>query len=59
VGEENAIEFVGADPAASEAENDLAGAQAAIDEQPAMVGCDQRAVACAPAAEHRQTEHVR
>lgn len=59
VGQEDAIEFVRADPTVSEAENELASAQTAIDEQPAVVGCDQRAVACAAATEHPQTEHVR
>ena len=59
VGQEDAIEFVRSDPAESEAENELARAQTAIDEQPAMVGRDQRAVPRAAAAEHRQTKHVR
>jgi hypothetical protein len=36
----------------------LTGAQSAIDQNPAMIGRDQRAVSGAAAAEHRQTEHV-
>ena len=59
VGEKDAIEFVRGDPAEREAENELARAQAAVDEQPAMVGRDQRAVSGASAPEHRQTKHFR
>ena len=59
VGEENAIELVGSDAALGQAQDKLARAQAAIDEQPAMIGRDERAVPGAPAPEHRQCEHVR
>lgn len=58
VGEKHAIELVGSDPALREAQDELARAQAAIDEQPAMIGRDERAVPGAPAPEHRQSEHV-
>jgi hypothetical protein len=59
VGKKHAIELVGSDPALREAQDELARAQAAIDEQPAMIGRDERAVPSAPAPEHRQSEHVR
>jgi hypothetical protein len=59
VGEKNAIELVGSDAALGEAQDQLARAQSAIDQQPAMIGCDERAVPRAPAAEHRQSEHAR
>ena len=59
VGEEDAIELVRGDPALGEAQDELARAQAAVDQQPAMIGRDERAVSRAPAPEHRQTEHVR
>src|SRR6266850_1419501 len=59
VGQENAVEFVRGKPAEREPEEELARAQAAIDEQPAMIGRDQRAIARASAAEHGQTEHAR
>ena len=59
VGEEDAIELVGSDSALGEAQDKLARAQSAVDQQPAMIGRDERAVSRAPAPEHRQTEHVR
>ena len=59
VGEQDAIEFVRRDSALGETENELARAQPAIDEQPAMIGRDQRAVPRAAAPEHRQTKHFR
>ena len=59
VGEENAIELVGSDAALGQAQDKLARAQAAINQQPAMIGRDERAVPRAPAPEHRQSEHVR
>jgi hypothetical protein len=57
--EEDAVEFVRLDPTRLEAKDELARAQAAIDEQPTMIGRDQGAVPRAPAPEHCQTEHVR
>jgi hypothetical protein len=59
VGEEHAIELPRSDSALLEAQDELARAQSAIDQQPAMIGRDQRAVSGAAAAEHRQSEHVR
>jgi hypothetical protein len=59
VGEEHAIELPRRDPALLEPQDELARAQPAIDQQPAMFGRDQRAVARAAAAEHGQGEHVR
>jgi hypothetical protein len=59
VGEEDAIELVGSDSALLEAQDELARTQSAIDQQPAMIGRDERAVSRAPAPEHRQSEHVR
>ena len=59
MGEEDAIELVRGDSALGQTQNKLARAQAAVDQQPAMIGRDERAVSGAPAPEHRQTEHVR
>jgi hypothetical protein len=59
VGEKHAIELVGSDSALGETQDKLARAQSAVDQQAAMIGRDERAVSRAPAAEHRQTEHVR
>ena len=58
MGEENAVEFVRRDPAEGEPEDELARAQTAVDEQPAMIGREQRAVSSAATAEHGQTEHA-
>ena len=59
VGEQHAIELRRSDSALREAEKNLARAQAAVDEEPAMIGRDERAISRAPAPEHRQTEHDR
>ena len=59
VGKEDAVELVRGNSALVEAEDELARAQAAVDQQPAMIGCDECAVSRAPAPEHGQTEHVR
>ena len=59
VGEEDAIELVGSDSALGQAQDELARAQTSVDQEPAMIGRDQGAVSRAPAAEHRQSEHVR
>ena len=59
VGEEDAVELIRGNSALGEAQDELARAQAAVDQQPAMIGRDERAVSRAPAPEHRQTEHVR
>ena len=59
VGQENAIQFVRRDSAELEPKDELARAQAAVDQQPAMIGCDQRAVPSAPAPEHGEAKHFR
>ncbi|PYJ11442.1 MAG: hypothetical protein DMF06_02705 [Verrucomicrobia bacterium] len=59
VGEEDAIELVGSDPALGEAQDDLARTQATVDQETTMIGGNEGAVARASAAEHRQSEHVR
>jgi hypothetical protein len=59
VSKKHAIELVGSDTTLREAQDELAGAQAAINQQPAMIGGDERAVPGAAAPEHRQSEHVR
>ena len=59
VGEKDAIQLLDTDSAKFESRKDLARAQASIDEQPAVVGRDERAIPGAPAAEHGETEHVR
>ena len=55
--ENNAVELLGCNAALLKAQPDLPCAQAAINENPAMLGGDQRAVPGAPAAEHDQAEH--
>ena len=57
VGEEDAIKLLGSNAALSEAQDKLSRAQSAVDQQPAMIGRDERAVSRAPASEHRQTKH--
>ena len=59
VGQKDTVEFVRLDSALSQPEDELARAQPAIDEEPAMIGRDQRAVPRASAPEHRQTKHAR
>ncbi len=59
MGEENAIELGWRDPALLEPDNDLARAQSAIDQNPAVIGRNQRAISRAAAAEHGQSEHAR
>jgi pyridoxamine 5'-phosphate oxidase len=59
VGEKDAVQFVRREAAKLEPEDELARAQAAIDQEPAMLGRDQGAVPGAPAPEHCQTKHVR
>ena len=59
VGEKDTIELARCDPAQGKTEHELPGTQPAIDEQPAMIGRDERAVPGASASEHRQTKHVR
>ena len=59
VRQEHAIELRGRHPAKREPHDELARAQAAIDEQSAVIGHDQRAISRAAAAEHREAEHAR
>ena len=58
VGEEHAIELPRRDPALLEPDHDLPRAEPAIDQNPAMIGRDQRAISRAAAAEHGQSEHA-
>ena len=59
VREEHAVKLRGSDSALREAEKNLARAQPAVDEKPAMIGRDERAISRAPAPKHRQTKHER
>jgi len=56
--EQNAIELIWGHAASLEAENNLPRAQPTIDQQSAMIGCDEGAVSGAAATEHGQTEHA-
>jgi hypothetical protein len=58
VSEQHAIELLRQHPALLQPDGDLARAQSAIDQDFAMVGCDERAVTGTAAPEHRQTEHA-
>jgi len=57
--EQDAIELFRQDAALLEPKNDLSGTQPAIDQNLAMIGCDESAVTGTAAPEHRQTEHDR
>ena len=57
--EEHAVKLRGSDSALREAQKNLARAQTAVDEEPAMISRDERAISRAPAPEHRQAEHDR
>ena len=59
VGKQDAIELLWRNAALLETKNDLPRAQAAIDQNFAMIGGDERAVTGTAAPEHRQTEHDR
>ena len=58
MGKKNAVELLGCYAALFEAEHDLPCAQSPIDQNFAMIGCDERAVSRTAAPEHRQTEHA-
>jgi len=58
MGKQNAVELLGCPAALFEPEHDLPRAQSAVDQDFAMVGCDERAVSRTAAPEHRQTEHA-
>ena len=57
MGEEDAIELGRGDPALLESDHDLPRAQSAIDQNPAVIRRDERAISSAAAAEHGQGEH--
>ena len=58
VGEQDAVEFLGFDPGLFQAHDDLARAQARVDQQSALVGGDERTVARAAAAQDGEGEHA-
>jgi len=51
------IELLGGDAALLKPHDDLARAQSAIDQNPAVIGGNESAIPGAAAAEHRQAEH--
>jgi len=57
VRDNNPVELLRRDAALLQTQHDLPRAQAAINENFAMLGGDQRTVSGAPAAEHDQAEH--
>ena len=57
VRQKHAIQLFGRDPALGQTQYQLSRAQAAIDKNLAMIGCNQGAISRAAAAEHRQSEH--
>src|SRR5947208_1806073 len=59
VRQKHAIKLRRRDSALLKADDDLSRAQSAIDQNPAMIGRDQRAISCAAAAEHGQSKHAR
>ena len=58
MGEEHAVELRRGQAALLKPDHNLAGAEAAIDQNPAMIRRDERAIARAAAAEHGQSEHA-
>jgi hypothetical protein len=54
---QDTVELLGRDAALFQAQDQLARAQAAIDQNFTMIGREKGAVARAAAAEHRDTEH--
>ena len=59
VGEKNAVELFRPDAAKFEPEDELARAQSAVDQEPAMIGRKQGRIPRAAAPEHREAEHSR
>ena len=55
--EKQAIELFRADAALLKPDHDLARAQSAVDQNPAMIGGNEGAIPGAAAAEHGQAEH--
>ena len=58
VRQQDAIELIGSDTALSHPHGQLAGAQSAIDQNPAMIGRNECAIPRAAAAEHREAKHI-
>jgi hypothetical protein len=58
VREQNAVDLLRINAALLETKSDLARAEAAVDQNPAMIGRHERAVSGAAAPEHRQTKHA-
>ena len=58
VRQEHTIELLRRHAAKREPHYELTRTQPAIDQQPAMIGHEQRAVSGAPTAERREAEHV-
>ncbi len=54
---EHAIELFRRDAAKREPQDELARAQSAIDQKPAMIGREQGRIPRAAASEHREAEH--
>src|SRR2546423_1690986 len=59
VRQQHTVELRRRDPALLQPDDDLPRAQSAIDQNPAMIRRDERAISCATAAEHGQSEHAR
>jgi len=57
VRKKDAVELLRHDAALLQTQNQLPRAQPAIDKNFAVIGCDERTVSRAPAAEHGQAEH--
>ena len=57
VREYNAVELLRPDSTLLQTQHHLSRTEPAVDKNPAMIGCDHRAVPRAPAAEHGQAEH--
>jgi len=55
--EKQSIELFGGDAALLKPDDDLARAQSAIDQNPAVIGGNESAIPGAAAAEHGQAEH--
>src|SRR3989442_4765881 len=59
VREQDTIKLIRRYTASLEAQDELARAQSSIDQNLAMIGCDEGTISGATAAEHGQTEHAR
>jgi hypothetical protein len=56
--EKDTVEVFRRDPAQGEAIDELTRAESAVDQEPAMIGHDERAISGAPTSEHGQTKHA-